>query len=379
MKHLKPKILLIAHCYNNKAGVEEHLKVLAASLNDSYQVSIAFPEQERLWLFQNNQPMFSLPTEAIPLLAPYNAPICRESLNKILAQVRPDLIHIVHFVNWPLSILEQLLATKKPLIMSFHDYYLITPFWTMQGQDPRTTTTAEYAMKFFRSDISAYLQQRRALLLKILPMVNKLIVPSQYLRNQLQMIFPFEYEIIPYGIHPFEQKLATRDHSSLRFGYLGSLLPQKGWQFLLQAYQQIANQCTNSELHFYGGNADLSHNPERVRFHGVYEQSELPELLSNINIGIIPSVFAETYSIVLSEMWQAGIPAAVSDIGAMSDRVKDGINGKKFMPADVESLADVLMWFYTNDSWRSWVIPKPVLADQMAAEYNRIYQDALRV
>ena len=46
---------------------------------------------------------------------------------------------------------------------------------------------------------------------------------------------------------------------------------------------------------------------------------------AGFDVAVIPSVFAETYCLVLSEMWMAGLPVAVSDIGALGVAMsKDG-------------------------------------------------------
>ena len=37
-------------------------------------------------------------------------------------------------------------------------------------------------------------------------------------------------------------------------------------------------------------------------------QEDIPKICQEIDVAIIPSVFAETYSLVLSEMWMGGIP-----------------------------------------------------------------------
>lgn len=73
------------------------------------------------------------------------------------------------------------------------------------------------------------------------------------------------------------------------------------------------------ELHFYGGNFNLPEANPNIHCHGVYSQGQLPQILENIDVGIIPSVFPETFSIVLSEMWQGKVATAVSDIGALGE------------------------------------------------------------
>ena len=375
----KPRLLYLSHCYHNRAGVEEHLKTLSGALEDRYEIFIAFPQDGRLCLMRSSEEPLFLPAERVSILAPLQAPQTQASLAKILEIARPDLIHIVHFVNWPLSMIQQTTASGVPVVMSFHDYYAVTPHFTMQGEsDPFQTTSAAYALKVFGKDISSYLLQRRAFIASALQGMKALAVPSPYLARVLGGVFPCRFEVIEYGIRPFALPAVKKDWSGLRFGYLGTLLPQKGWEPLLAAFQSIASQHPQAEIHFFGGAAKLPPSSRQIRFHGVYEQSQLPHILSSIDVGVVPSVFAETYSLVLSEMWHAGLPVAVSDIGAMSERVMDSVNGRKFKPGDVGQIAEVLTWFITTEVWKDWAAPAVRLDADMAQEYDAWYQKALK-
>ena len=374
----RPKLLYVVHGYHNRAGVEEHVKLLAASIRNRYQISICFPESSSIVLMQEGAAALRYPADLIDMIAPYHAEKTEAAFAQILKRVDPDLIHIVHFLNWPISVIDQAAAFGKPLIISFHDYYAVTPYYTMQGEsDPNETISSAYSLRFFESDISDYLRNRRLVLLRSLQQAKRLIVPSTYLQSQLSKVFPYHFQVIENGIRAFTVRAADRDWPELRFGYVGTLLPQKGWELLLNAFAAVQPDFPEAQLHFYGGVVDPCYKLPGVSFHGLYNRSELPRILSEINVGIIPSLFPETYSLVLSELWQGGVVAAVADIGAMSARVIDGVNGKKFKAGDIESLVDTLRWFLMNDSWRSWQLPLPRLSEAMADDYDALYQHVL--
>jgi len=96
-----------------------------------------------------------------------------------------------------------------------------------------------------------------------------------------------------------------------------------------------------------------------VTFHGTYQPGDVPRLAAQVDVAVIPSEYPETYSLVLSEMWQAGLPVLVSDLGALDERVQDGVNGRKFKAGEVADLAKSLCWFLETDAWRMWTIPGP--------------------
>lgn len=349
--------------------------MLARELAAHFDVFIAFPEDGRLWLLSPTGEPQSFPGNDLSIIAPYNAPQAEASLAQILEIVRPDLVHIVHFVYWHLGVIDQITASGLPTVASFHDFFLLTPHWTMQGQDARDTLLRPYAVATFGEDVSDYLQMRRAALLNSLQRVRALIVPSPYLRRQLEPYFPFDFQVIEYGIHPFEPLQVRKDWPELRFGYVGGIPRQKGWESLLLAFEKVRCKGKHVKLRMYGGDSKVSL-PD-VTFHGQYNQTDLPQIMSEIDVGVVPSLFAETYSLALSEMWQGKVIAAVSDIGALGERVVDGVNGKKFRAGDIESIAQTLEWFATHQEWRCWTPPTPRVAAEMAEEYRQLYLSLL--
>ena len=378
----KPKLLYVLHCYYNRAGTEKHTQELAKKLAANYEISILYPEGNSLGLIQNGEKVASFPADPCPFpVTPYRLPQTEKSIKQVISQLNPDLIHIQHFIYWPLAVLDQLLSFGKPLILSFHDYYAVTPHFTMQGvENAEETLLQGYSEKIFGQDINKYLEQRREVFKNSIAKVPLCIVPSSYLGTQLNQLFPREYRVVEHGIEPFQNKerQSPEDLGELVFGYIGSLLPQKGWHSLLNAFVEVRKRFPKSSLRFYGGEAppDL---PELdgISFHGVYEQEQLTQITSEFDIGIIPSTFAETHCFTLSELWMGRKPAIASDIGALSQRIKQEINGKKFKAGDIESIVDTISWMLSNSDWKEWEIPKPRLLDDMIAEYDEIYKNFL--
>jgi glycosyltransferase involved in cell wall biosynthesis len=61
-----------------------------------------------------------------------------------------------------------------------------------------------------------------------------------------------------------------------------------------------------------------------IIIHGYYRAGTLPSFLARHRIGlvVVPSIWPETYSIVLSEAWLAGASAAAFDLGAPAERIR---------------------------------------------------------
>jgi glycosyltransferase involved in cell wall biosynthesis len=371
------RVLIIAHSYYNRAGVEEHIRTLSRVLAKQYDIHFIFPYQDVIVHRNQLGEVSRFPVKAISLLSPQNSPSAEAALQQVLETFKPDLLHVAHFLGWPLSIFEILKKSQIPRLISFHDYFAITPIYTLEGQSVTETLSLDYCLKYFGKDISSYLKTRRDFLERAFNDFQVKIVPSQFLADTLNRVFPADYQILPYGI---EERLIFPlvPSQRLRFGYVGSLLPQKGWDLLYRAFQPLLLKYSELELHFFGGQrpADIAQH-EQIFFHGIYDQPQLAEICCQFDVGVIPSCFPETYSIVLSELWQAKKPVLVADIGALGTRVRDLENGRKFRASDQTDLSEKLEWFITNQDWRAWVAEVPISATQMGERYHGIYQKLL--
>jgi glycosyltransferase involved in cell wall biosynthesis len=79
-----------------------------------------------------------------------------------------------------------------------------------------------------------------------------------------------------------------------------------------------------------------------LALYGEFSPSQLPALLADVDALLVPSVVAETYSIVAREAFACGVPVIASDIGALPDAIRPDDNGWLFPPGDAIGLAQLL-------------------------------------
>lgn len=374
----RKRILYITHAYNNRGGVEEHMKALADGIQHLAECHILFPENSRLHHVVDGELLNSYPVNPSPVISPLHEPNTDRTLRTILEKVQPEVIHVMHFLYWPLSLFEVLSGINAKKVISFHDYYPMTPQFTGQGiKDFSVCTTGEYAERVFGRDIAPYLLYRSQLLDVAFKQFEHATVPSKLLYRKMKPIFDLSYVIVPYGIRDFSIK-KKRQSKTLKFGYLGALIPQKGWQLLIDAFRKVRSEHNQIELHMFGAGEQPKSLEEfeadKIFFHGEYGYQDLPKVFEKFDIGVIPSLFPETYSIVLSEMFYAGKPVCVSRLGALDERVIDGISGKKFNPADSSDLVTALSWFVTCDDWKKFQLPTPVMVPEMIESMWSLYE-----
>ena len=75
--------------------------------------------------------------------------------------------------------------------------------------------------------------------------------------------------------------------------------------------------------------------PGRYYVHGPYLDTELAGLLTayRVDVALFPNRMPESFSYTLSEVWAAGIPAAVPDEGALGERVAKQGGGWRLPPS----------------------------------------------
>lgn len=81
------------------------------------------------------------------------------------------------------------------------------------------------------------------------------------------------------------------------------------------------------EIHVFGGGdealfRELRREP-KLRLHGYYRAGQLPSLLARHRIGlvVVPSIEPESFCLVISEAWLAGVPVVAFDLGAQGERI----------------------------------------------------------
>jgi glycogen synthase len=131
----------------------------------------------------------------------------------------------------------------------------------------------------------------------------------------------------------------------LRLGYLGRLDATKGLDTLLEAVRHLPAGAFELHIAGPGDPAWVREDLERhglgpaVRLHGVVKPAPF---LDGIDVLVTPSRAHETFCNVVMEAGCLGIPAIVSDRGALPERVEQGASGWIFPAGDAQALARVL-------------------------------------
>src|SRR5262249_36974949 len=120
----------------------------------------------------------------------------------------------------------------------------------------------------------------------------------------------------------------------------------------------------------------------RLRFYGQYAEADLRYLLRDVDCVIAPSRVPETGGLAVREALAQGVPVLASRFGALSEVVRDGVNGFTFDPERPSDLADLLRRLAANqsllDNLRHGARQTPVVTvAQHAAAVRAVYRDAV--
>ncbi len=136
---------------------------------------------------------------------------------------------------------------------------------------------------------------------------------------------------------------ARRDRDAVRrLLFLSRILPVKGVRECLQASYSLPETCG---LSIYGPEIDdatlatISHHP-RVAYRGVAERDEIPRVLAEHDLLLLPSYHAtEGLPGVVLEALQAGMPVIATRAGGIPELIEDEVNGLIIEPRSVSDLA----------------------------------------
>lgn len=134
----------------------------------------------------------------------------------------------------------------------------------------------------------------------------------------------------------------TRDYGDkIRFGYLGPASERKGFFLLKNVLDSIEkNHKGEFELHIYSKNCFDS---DYIVAHLPYFYDEMPQVMDNIDILILPSVWYETFGFTVQEALSYGVPVMVSENVGAKDIIENYKTGVIF-EANEEDLKEKILY-----------------------------------
>ncbi|VAW42984.1 hypothetical protein MNBD_CHLOROFLEXI01-4759 [hydrothermal vent metagenome] len=305
----------------------------------------------------------------------FSNPHLNQAFSQILAQTQPQLIHLQHLMGLPVGIARQIDRAGLPYVVTLHDYWygcanaqLITNYDNTLCSGPsRWLNCAHCALAragkpdivLARPLIAPLLAARHYLLRRVLEKAAVLIAPSTFVKQQYAALgLPTGHmQVVRHGIELPDETNQQLLHGKrpyadppLQISYIGGLSWQKGVHLLVTAVNQLP--ATEAQLIIYG---DPEPFPEyvatlkqsiaqnNIQFGGKLARQDLWQALAKTDVLVVPSVWYETSSLIIQEAQAAGVPVIASNIGAIPEKVTDGVDGLLFAANDSQALYNSLL------------------------------------
>ncbi len=310
--------------------------------------------------------------------ATFGAPFIEQAFRDVLTQETPDLVHIQHLMSLPVRLVATLWQRQIPYGITLHDYWYVCANAQLITDYARTICTGPRGWVNCSRCALARLGHPRLIpaipvlmalfatrgrwLREVLQRAAFLIAPTRFVRDiYVQWRVPEDkIQVIGHGII-LPQALPVRQASPprVRFAYIGGLTWQKGVHVLIEAFNGLD---TNAELVIAGDPQTFPEYSAGLRaqarhpgitFVGALDRAAVWNLLAQTEVLVVPSLWYETASLVIQEAFAAGVPVVASHIGALAERVRDGVDGMLFAPGDATALRETLQRLAQDGSWRA--------------------------
>lgn len=291
-----------------------------------------------------------------------------KALRRFLEDQRPDVIHIHHslWVGLDFIDLARAVLPEVRIVYTLHEYL---PICYAKGQLYRyhergvcQDTSPDQCVKCFPDRTQDDFILRRRGFMRAFSQVDRFVSPSDHLRGRFdEWGLPGErIEVIPNG-HIRRRPEDWRPQHTAEvnvFGFFGQYIDAKGIDILFEAAALTAAETEAPiEIRVFGGNKAYAtpaylekieeataRMPDTVRITevGPYDRDNIFDLMAGIDWVVVPSIWPETFVLVVSEAWDARRPVIASRVGALADRIEHGRNGLTFTAGAAAELS-VLM------------------------------------
>jgi len=363
-----------------------------------------------------------------------------EAFGRYLDEIRPDLVHFQHVTCLSTTCIREAAQRGLPVVYTLHDFWLLCPRGQLLRRDlslcdrpvprlcvfcnayqlgvPAQVAGARYARipaglassgparfadnirkrlarNSFRGETGArrLIEERLEHVREMCRRVNLFISPSEFLRGKMEEIgLPGKIVTSDYGYDASRfDGFRRRESRTLRFGFVGSIIPSKGVHVLVDAFKRLT--ADDVELHIYGagysfeGYEDyeqetrtLAEKDRRIIFAGPFDNARVADVFAEFDVLVVPSIWYENSPLTVHEATLAGAPVIAGDIGGMAELVRDGVNGLNFKTGNARDLAAKMRAFIRDRSLLAKLRPDPGTVksvEENAAELEGYYRTVI--
>jgi glycosyltransferase involved in cell wall biosynthesis len=277
-----------------------------------------------------------------------------------LDSVVPDVVHFHNLHNLGAALIDQAAVRGLPAFFTTHNYWLICPrAYLLTGQGAIcngpgdggrcaacTGSQDMHSHKRRLAEIRARAHSGLTRILAVSDAVRHALLGSGYDPTLIEVVrqaMPHEGEIWSRTGH---QRQPGRLRDRLTVAFLGSAYPHKGPQLLVDAAQRTSAELDVRIIGEISPEfAARLHALDRrgvVQLHGSFALSELADLLGDVDVAVLPSMWWDCAPLAAAECLAARVPLVVPRLGGLPEAIREEIDGLLFNGLDAEDLAKQL-------------------------------------
>ena len=341
--------ILIIHTFYQLSGGEDTvvLNEMCLLQQNGHEVSLAQFDNSRYSLVKL-------------LFMPFNFISFIQTIKKIKS-FKPDLVHIhnMHF-GASSSIIYAAHALKKPIIITLHNYRTLCPSGSLFFDGKMFLESLQSGFTWnavkkgvyrnskvltFWLSLSNYLHQKFNTYAKVSAFIvlgehaRKLFADSHFRRYADKLV-------VKPNFAP-DVKSKCQNSQGKYFLFVGRLTQEKGIETLLNAFSK-----SDTILKVVGSGPleskvlDAIKNNKNIEFTGQQPANKIAELFENAEALIFPSIWFETFGMVLIEAFSNSIPVIASALGNIKNIVENGNNGLTFKAGDYLDLRTRIDYYH---------------------------------
>lgn len=315
-----------------------------------------------------------------------------------------SLVHIRHLLWHGLNLPEVAKAMNIPVVYSMHDFYTVCASHNLldeklaycggtctPGQGLCQATLWPHGKP--DSLKHGFVHHWRAMFNRTLASCDRFVTTAPSAAGIISANYPVldgRIDVIPHGrdfdgFHDLAGAPAEGD--ALKVLVPGNIGPSKGSDLIREMHMHDGGGTV--EFHLLGA---VARGLSGIGIqHGKYNREDFASFVKEIrpSVGMILSIWPETYCHTLTEMWACGIPVLAMDIGAVGDRIRAS-GGGWLIPVDAAPdtilatlraiAADSEEYARRRQAVLEWQEQEGVVntVKAMSARYQAIYEDLLR-
>lgn len=323
----------------------------------------------------------------------------------LLQVIRPDVVHFQHFMLLGIDMLT-LTRTVLPqarIVFTLHEYLTMCD---ARGHMVRLTDGSlcsgpspfrcHQCLPHHSPD---FFVMRKMWFMRHLGVVDRFVCAChfQVAHHVAWGLDPNKIFVVPNGEANKAHNLpAPEDGPKNRFGFFGQFVDAKGVHVILRAVDILrARGFTDFRVELNGDNLRFATAPVREEIekflaaesqrpseqqlvinNGAYHVEQIEPRMLRIDWSLVPSIWWETFGLVISEAWMFKRPVICSNVGGMAERIQHNVNGLHFQVADPRSLADAMQRAATEPGlWQklSMATPQPASRADVVKGYRALY------